>query len=73
MIRGDVLVITTGINNKHIRLTRGGVTTEVNEYMTEDSEFIQLMYGNNNIAYDASEGEEFMAVDIKYSYEYEGA
>lgn len=73
MIRGDVLVITTGINNKHIRLTRGGITTEVNEYMTEDSEFIQLMYGNNNIAYDASEGEEFMAVDIKYSYEYEGA
>lgn len=73
MVRGDVLVITTGINNKHIRLTRGGITTEVNEYMTEDSEFIQLMYGNNNIAYDASEGEEFMAVDIKYSYEYEGA
>ena len=73
MVRGDVLVITTGVNNKHIRLTRGGVTTEVNEYMTEASEFIQLMFGDNNIAYDADLGEECMVVDIKYAYEYEGA
>lgn len=73
MVRGDALVITTGINNKHIRLTRGGVTTEVNEYLTENSDFIQLMFGDNNIAYDASNGEEYMAVDIKYAYEYEGA
>lgn len=73
MVRGDVLVITTGVNNKHIRLTRGGVTTEVNEYMTENSDFIQLMFGDNNIAYDADEGEEYMVVDIKYAYEYEGA
>lgn len=73
MARGDVLVITTGINNKHVRLSSGGVTTEVNEYLTEDSEFIQLMYGDNNIAYDAYNGEEYMVVDIKYAYEYEGA
>ena len=73
MVRGDVLIITTKINDKHVRLTRGGVTTEVNEYLTEDSEFIQLMYGNNSIAYTADEGEEYMVVDIKYAYEYEGA
>jgi hypothetical protein len=73
MARGDVLVITTGINNKHVRLTSGNVTTEVNEYLTEDSEFIQLMFGDNNIAYDASSGDEYMVVNIKYAYEYEGA
>lgn len=73
MARGDVLVITTAVNNKHIKFTSGGVTTEVNEYMTEDSEFIQLMFGNNNIAYDADSGEEYMTVNIKYAYEYEGA
>ena len=73
MTRGQVLTITTGINNKHVRLTSGGTTTEVNEYLTEDSEFIQLMYGNNNIAYDAEVGQEYMVVDISYSYEYEGA
>ena len=73
MTRGDTLVITTGINNKHVRLISGGVTTEVNEYLTEDSEFIQLMYGNNNIAYSADSGEEYMVVNITYAYEYEGA
>lgn len=72
MERGDVLIITTGVNNKHVRLTSGNVTTEVNEYLTEDSEFIQLMFGDNNIAYDADSGEEYMIVEIKYSYEYEG-
>ena len=28
---------------------------------------------DNNIAYDADLGEEYMVVDIKYAYEYEGA
>lgn len=73
MVRGDKLTITTATNNKHVRLTHEGVTTEVNEYLTEDSEFIQLMYGNNNIAYDADVGEDYLTVDITYSYEYEGA
>ena len=73
MARGDILTITTATNNKHVRLTHEGVTTEVNEYLTEDSEFIQLMYGNNNIAYDADSGEEYMVVNITYAYEYEGA
>lgn len=73
MLRGDVLVITTGINDKHVRLTRGGTTTEVNEYLTEDSEFIQLMFGDNSIAYDADSGQDYMVVNIQYAYEYEGA
>lgn len=73
MLRGDMLVITTGINDKHVRLIRGGATEEVNEYLTEDSEFIQLMFGDNNIAYDADSGEDYMVVNIQYAYEYEGA
>lgn len=73
MVRGDVLTITTAVNNKHIKLQHDGVVTEVNEYMTEDSEFIQLMYGDNTIAYAADAGAEYMIVDIKYTYEYEGA
>ncbi len=73
MARGDVLTITTAVNNKHIKLKSDGVVTEVNEYMTEDSEFIQLMFGDNNIAYSADVGVEHMVVNIKYAYEYEGA
>lgn len=71
--RGDVVTITTSLNNKHVRLTSENITQEINQYLTEDSEFIQLMFGNNDIAYDAEEGAEFMVVDIKYAYEYEGA
>ena len=70
--RGDVLTITTMVNNKHITLAREGVVSEVNLYLTEDSEFIQLMYGNNNIVYDADEGRDNMTVNIIYANEYEG-
>lgn len=73
MERGDVLTITTAVNNKHVRLTRNGVVTEVNEYLTEDSEFIQLMYGDNNIVCSADAGDSYMSVDIKYTFKYEAA
>lgn len=63
---GDIVTITTGTGNKHIYLTHEGVTSEVNQYMTEDSEFIQLMRGNNNIGYSAGSGEEYMTVQITY-------
>lgn len=73
MERGDVLVITTGLNNKHVRLTHNGVTQEVNEYLSEESEFIQLGVGMNNIVYSAYEGEEYLSVSINYHFSYEGA
>lgn len=70
---GDVLVITTQTNNKHVKLTSGGVTTEVNEYLTEDSEFIQLQRGYNNIGYSASSGESNMAITLSYRMRYASA
>lgn len=70
---GDELIITTATNNKHVRLSRNGRLTEVNEYLTEESEFMQLMYGDNNMTYSAESGEENMSVSIKYTFEYEGA
>lgn len=70
---GDVLVITTQTNNKHVRLTRGSSTTEVNEYLTEDSEFIQLQRGYNNIGYSASSGESNMAITLTYRMRYASA
>ncbi len=67
---GDVVTITTGTGNKHIYLTREGTTTEINEYLTEDSDFIQLMRGNNNIGYSAGSGEEYMTVAISYRFKH---
>lgn len=69
---GDQLVITTGRNNKHVRLVSGGTETEVNEYLTDDSEFFNIHIGDNHIAYDADEGVNSMVVTIYYYIEYGG-
>ena len=73
MQNGDQIIITTGMNNKHVYLIRGGVKTEINQYLTEDSEFIQLMRGDNNIGYSASVGEDYLSVNISYKMKYSGA
>lgn len=73
LILGDKLIITTATNNKHVKLVRDGVTTEVNGYLTENSEFMQLQYGPNTIAYNADSGVEHVSITIRYAYEFEGA
>ena len=70
MQTGDVVTITTATGNKHVTLTRNGVTTEINHYLTEDSVFIQLMRGENSIGYDASSGEDSLLVDLGYQLKY---
>lgn len=69
----DRLVITTAMGDAHIYLYRNGVKTEINQYLTEDSEFIKLQNGDNNIGYDADSGSENMTVKIKYRKKYAGA
>lgn len=72
---GDELVITTHKNNKHVKVKRDGSDeyVEVNEYLTEDSEFFSLLWGINTIAYDADENPEYMVVTLYYSFKYDGA
>ncbi len=72
MVMGDVVTITTHTNNKHVYLTRNGVKTEINEYQTEESEYIQLMRGNNTIGYNADSGSEFMNVRVEFRYKFPG-
>lgn len=73
MLAGDQLTITTSDNDKHVYLTRNGVITEINQYITEDSTFIQLQRGDNNIGYNAAVGEDAMTVVISYRLKYAGA
>ncbi len=73
MVNGDKLVITTGTNNKKVRLTHNGSTAEINEYLDEDSEFIQLQAGVNTIGYSAGSGENNMTVKLSYREKYLGA
>lgn len=73
MVAGDQVRITTSDNDKHVYLTHEGVTTEINQYITEDSVFIQLMRGSNNIGYFADVGEDAMSVRISYRLKFAGA
>ncbi len=73
MVAGDEVTITTGTNNKHVYLTHGGSRREINEYLSEESEFIQLSHGVNTIGYSAESGESYVTVEISYRYRYLGA
>lgn len=72
MIAGDKVIITTHINNKHAYLMRAGVKTDINEYLSEDSEFLQIMNGNNTFGYSADGGENYLSVTISFRYRYPG-
>ncbi len=69
---GDVVVITTGTNDKHVYLESGGSRTEINEYLSEDSTFLQLNTGINTIGYSASSGESYVTIELSYRYKYPG-
>lgn len=72
LVTGDKLIITTHTNNKHVYLIHEGVKTEINEYLTEESEFIQLQHGINTFGYGASAGVAYVSVTISYRYQYLG-
>lgn len=68
----DIITITTEANNKNILLTRGKETININAYIENDSEFLQLSSGINTLQYSAAVGEENMYVEIKYRNQYLG-
>ncbi len=72
MTLGDQVVITTATNDKHVYLIRKGFRTEINEYLSEESEFIQLEHGTNTIGYSAESGENHITVEVSYRYRYQG-
>lgn len=70
MISGDTVIITTATGNKHVTLTRDGVTSEINHYLTEDSVFIQLMRGSNSFGFGADSGVNNLTISIAYTFKY---
>ena len=67
---GNLLTITTGFGNKHVYLTSGSTTTEVNYLLAEGSTFIQLMRGENNIYFNCDSGRTTARVEITYRQKY---
>lgn len=70
MVAGDIVTITTATGNKHVTLTRNGVTSEINHYLTEDSVFIQLMRGSNSFGFGADSGVNNLTITLEYTYKY---
>ena len=73
LVFGDKLIISSYPNDMRVYLIHGGVKTEINEYLTEDSDYIRLGRGNNHIGYGADDGEEYMSVTIQYRLKYVSA
>ena len=69
---GDIVRITTGTNQKNVYLIRGSEQTTINEYLEDESEFIQLIHGMNTFVYDAESGIDYLDVTIKYRFRYLG-
>ena len=72
LLPGDTLKITTGVNDKHVYLIRDEHVEEINKYLNEKSEFVQLMRGVNTIGYNADAGAEHMSVHAEFRYKYLG-
>lgn len=70
---GDLVRIITEDGRKNVTLIRDGIEESINQYMSEDSEFFQITYGNNAIGYDAGDGVGNISLEILYRNRYEGA
>lgn len=70
--RGQKIRITTGTNEKAVYLIDDEKETEINEYLDEGSDFIQLVHGKNTFTYAAAAGRDYMNVTITYRFRYLG-
>ena len=73
MEAGDILTICSETNNKNVFLEHNGTTTNVNNYLDEDSDYIQLKNGSNTLRYTANTGEDYLLVSISFKSKYLGA
>lgn len=69
---GEAVRITTEINEKAVYLVKDEGETEINQYLDEGSEFIQLVHGKNTFTYAADDGRDYMNVTITYRFRYLG-
>lgn len=71
---GDVLRVTTGANDKHVYLERdGGAREKINQYLSEDSEYVQIGRGENTIGCTAEQGADLLSMAVSYRMRYLGA
>ena len=69
---GDAIEICTETNKKNVYLIRGERTTSINGLIDEDSDFIQLVAGENTLQYEAVSGTEKLNVSVRFRQKYLG-
>lgn len=72
IIEGDEITICTVKGKKSITLLRDGATTNILNCMTKDSSWIQLVKGDNVLAYTADSGAEMLFFSVENNVIYEG-
>lgn len=72
MQAGDKIVITTHRNNKMVTLIRNAVETNIFNYLTKGSTFLQVDAGDNIFTYSADIGDENINITFKHYPNYEG-
>jgi len=72
MESGDTITISTGYGQKRALLRRGDEEIDVFRYLDEDSTFLQLVVGDNNLRYNAEENLENLDALIYHSNMYLG-
>lgn len=68
---GDVIEITTFINDKNIILKRNGQEENINNYLLYGTKFLELNPGMNNLKATADDGDENLITEINYNIYYE--
>lgn len=69
---GDRIIITTYTNNKKIKLIRNAEETNIFNYLTPNSKFLQVGAGDNIFTYSATSGNEYINISFKHYSNYEG-
>ena len=73
MHAGDVIIITTGDGNKHVKLISGGVTSNINNLMAYPPHWLKAYQGDNLFRYNADSGIDSLSVSILSTQAYWGA
>ena len=71
MSAGDVITVTTYINNKNIILTSNGEAININNYLKFGTKFLQIHTGSNTFKATAKSGENALVTEIYYLINYE--
>lgn len=72
MVAGELIIVSTGYNNKKIVSELDGITTNIMNYLDLSSSFLQLEVGDNLFRYDADDNLSQLEVNIRYTQRYLG-